>query len=226
MTEKINLLIEGGKASGGPPLGPALGPTKADVKEVVKEINEKTKDFEGMELPVEVEVDTETGKFTIEVGAPTLSSIVKKELFLEKLSAEPGEKHVGDMTIDQVIKVSRSMKNKSLAKTDKGTVKEVLGSLISFGIEVDGEDPRKAIKKVEEGEYDAKISGEEKLEEVTKEEILKKEEELQKEIEKIEEAEAEEAAEKEAEKEDEEDEETEGEETEGEEATEKEEVEK
>ena len=38
--------------------------------QVVNTINEKTKDFPGMKVPVKVEVDTETKKFTVEVGIP------------------------------------------------------------------------------------------------------------------------------------------------------------
>ena len=68
--KSISALVSGGEASAGPPLGPALGPMGVNVLQVVNTINEKTKDFPGMKVPVKVEVDTETKKFTIEVGIP------------------------------------------------------------------------------------------------------------------------------------------------------------
>ena len=68
--KSISALVTGGEASAGPPLGPALGPIGVNVLQVVNMINEKTKDFLGMKVPVKVEVDTETKKFTVEVGVP------------------------------------------------------------------------------------------------------------------------------------------------------------
>ncbi|MEM2794518.1 MAG: 50S ribosomal protein L11, partial [Thermofilaceae archaeon] len=47
----FQFLVEGGKASAGPPIGPALGPLGINVLEVVKKINELTKDFAGMRVP-------------------------------------------------------------------------------------------------------------------------------------------------------------------------------
>ena len=54
MAQRINVLVDAGKASAGPPLGPALGPLGVNVTEVIAKINEKTKDFAGMKVPVEV----------------------------------------------------------------------------------------------------------------------------------------------------------------------------
>ena len=66
--KSISALVSGGEASAGPPLGPALGPMGINVLQVVNMINEKTRDFPGMKVPVKVEVDPETKKFTVEVG--------------------------------------------------------------------------------------------------------------------------------------------------------------
>jgi len=58
--QKISSLVTGGGASAGPPLGPALGPLGVNIMEVINSINDKTKDFEGMKVPVTVIVDTDT----------------------------------------------------------------------------------------------------------------------------------------------------------------------
>ena len=65
--EKIDVLVEGGKATAAPPLGPALGPLGVNIGEVVGTINEKTKAFAGMKVPVKVTVDSDTKEFDIEV---------------------------------------------------------------------------------------------------------------------------------------------------------------
>ena len=79
MTEKksVSALVTGGEASAGPPLGPALGPMGVNVLQVVNTINDKTKDFSGMKVPVKVEVDPGTKKFTVEVGVPPTASFDK-----------------------------------------------------------------------------------------------------------------------------------------------------
>ena len=72
--KSVSALVSGGEASAGPPLGPALGPIGVNVLQVVNMINEKTKDFPGMKVPVKVEVDSETKKFTVVVGIPPTAS--------------------------------------------------------------------------------------------------------------------------------------------------------
>jgi len=59
MKEKIEALIEGGKATPGPPLGPKLGPLGVNVGKLIADINAATKDFAGMKVPVIIEIDTD-----------------------------------------------------------------------------------------------------------------------------------------------------------------------
>ena len=61
----INGLIEGGKATGGPPFGPALGPLGVNIAKIVDEINQKTKSFEGIKVPVKVIVDPATKNYRV-----------------------------------------------------------------------------------------------------------------------------------------------------------------
>jgi len=185
MTDTISVLIEGGKASAGPPLGPELGPTPVNVQDVVNEINEKTKNYEGIEVPVDVKIDKDSGEFEVEVGSPPVSALIKKELNIDKLSGEPNKYKVGDLKIDQIIKIARSTKENSLAKTDKKLVKEVIGASQSMGILIDGKEPQQVMKEVEQGKHNAKIEGEEELEEVSKEEIEQRKQELEEKMEKI-----------------------------------------
>ena len=63
--QTISSLVTGGEASAGPPLGPALGPIGVNIMQVINAINEKTKEFQGMKIPVSVIVDTESKKWEI-----------------------------------------------------------------------------------------------------------------------------------------------------------------
>ncbi len=84
MAEVLELLVDGGKASSGPPVGPALGPLGLNIMQVVKDINDKTKAFEGMKVPVKLTIDTKTKAYEISVGTPPTSSLILRELGLEK----------------------------------------------------------------------------------------------------------------------------------------------
>ena len=66
--DTVEVLIEGGTATPGPPLGPALGPFGINMMQVVDEINKKTADFAGMKVPVKVSIDRDTKDFEIEIG--------------------------------------------------------------------------------------------------------------------------------------------------------------
>ncbi|HEQ78855.1 MAG TPA: 50S ribosomal protein L11, partial [Euryarchaeota archaeon] len=70
MAEVIEVLVDGGKASAGPPLGPALGPMGLNIGQVVKDINDKTKAFVGMKVPVKLEIDPKTKEYQITIGTP------------------------------------------------------------------------------------------------------------------------------------------------------------
>ena len=71
--EKVEALVDGGKASAAPPLGPALGPMGVNIGQVIAEINKKTDAFKGMKVPVTVLIDKETKEFSIEIGTPPTS---------------------------------------------------------------------------------------------------------------------------------------------------------
>jgi len=158
MAETIEALVEGGKATAGPPLGPALGPLGINIMDVVNTINEKTKHFEGMKVPVKVIVDPKTKKFEIQVGTPPASALILKELNAEKGSGAPSTHKIGNLTIDQVIKIAKMKYEGLLGRDLKSKAKEIIGTCVSMGVRVEGKDPREVQKEIDEGKYDAKFS--------------------------------------------------------------------
>jgi len=150
----VELLISGGQATAGPPLGPALGPLGVNVMMIVNKINEVTKDYAGMKVPVKVAVDPETKEFEVTVGTPTASALIVSELKIEKGSGTPNTAKVGNLTIEQVLRIAKIKRQELLAKTLKSAAKEVLGSCVSMGVTVDGKDPREVQKEIDEGKHD------------------------------------------------------------------------
>jgi large subunit ribosomal protein L11 len=158
MTDTIEVLVEGGRASPGPPLGPALGPMGVNVVQVVAKINEKTKAYEGMKVPVKVLVDPKTKTFEIKVGTPPTSSLLVKEIKAEKGSGAPNTLKVGNITIEQAIKVANMKQDSLMGKDLKMRVLEVIGVCVSSGITVEGKEPKVIQKEIKEGKWDAKFA--------------------------------------------------------------------
>ncbi len=156
--EKVEALVEGGKASAAPPMGPALGPLKVNIGAVITEINKKTEAFKGMKVPVKVVVDTETKEFSIEVGTPPVSQLVKKECGVDAGSGAPHENKVGNLAIEQVIKVAKMKKDAMIVNNLKSAVKSVIGSCHSTGVLVEGKPAKESEKEVDAGKYDDLIA--------------------------------------------------------------------
>ncbi len=157
-TETVEALIEGGKASAAPPLGPALGPLGVNIGQVIAEINKKTDSFKGMQVPIKVEVDKSSKEFTVSVGTPPTSALIKKEASIQKGSGKPHAEKVADLAIEQIIKISKMKDDDLHGKTPKARVKEVIGTCNSMGVLVEGKPAVDALKDVDAGTYDKEIA--------------------------------------------------------------------
>jgi large subunit ribosomal protein L11 len=121
---------------------------------IVNKINELTKDYAGMKVPVKVLVDPDTKQFEVTIGTPTTPALIVSELKIEKGSGTPHTAKVGNLTMEQVIKVAKIKRPELLAKTLKLAAKEVLGSCVSMGVTVENKDPREVQKEIDEGKHD------------------------------------------------------------------------
>ena len=158
MAEVLEVLVDGGKATAGPPLGPALGPMGMNIMEIVKAINDRTKSFEGMKVPVKLVIDTKTKAYTIEVGTPPTSALILKEIGAEKGSGEAGKTRIGNLSIAQAIKIANMKADVMLAKDLKGRVLEVVGTSVSMGVTVDGKNPKDVTAEIRAGKYDKALA--------------------------------------------------------------------
>ncbi|NLF88613.1 50S ribosomal protein L11 [Candidatus Bathyarchaeota archaeon] len=150
----VEVIVSGGQANAGPPLGPALGPLGVNIVAIVNKINEVTKAYAGMKVPVKVAVDTEDKTFEVTVGTPTASALIVAELKIEKGSGTPNSVKVGDLTMEQIVKIAQIKGPQLLAPTPKAAAKELLGTCVSIGVTVEGKDPRDVQKEIDEGNYD------------------------------------------------------------------------
>ncbi|HLN33824.1 MAG TPA: 50S ribosomal protein L11 [Nitrososphaeraceae archaeon] len=153
--KSISALVTGGEASAGPPLGPALGPLGINVLQVVNTINEKTKDFLGMKVPVKVEVDSETKKFTVEVGIPPTTALIAKEAGITKGSGTSGKDYVGNISMSGIVKIARMKIDVSYALDLKNCSKEIIGSCVSSGVKVEDKPAKDLYTDINSGKYDS-----------------------------------------------------------------------
>jgi large subunit ribosomal protein L11 len=156
MPEKkvVEVIVSGGQANAGPPLGPSLGPLGVNIMAIVNKINEVTKEYAGMKVPVKVSVDTEDKSFEVTVGTPTASALIVAELKIEKGSGTPNSVKVGDLSMEQILKIAKIKSSQLLAPTIKDATKEILGTCVSIGVTVEGKDPREVQNEIDAGTYD------------------------------------------------------------------------
>ena len=162
--QRLEIMVEAGKATAAPPLGPALGPTGVNIGQVIAEINRRTNDMKGMQIPIKLNVDTDTKEFAIEVGTPPAASLIKKEAGVEKGASNPLTEKVADLLIEQIIKIAKMKEDALLGKDLKMRVKEIIGTCHSMGILVEGKPAHEAIKELEAGAFDEEIRTEKTIE--------------------------------------------------------------
>jgi large subunit ribosomal protein L11 len=124
--------------------------------EIINTINEKTKDLEGMKVPVEIHIDSDKS-FTIEVGSPQTSALIKKELGIKKAVGSVKSEVSGSLSFDQVLKIAKSKYDQLIARSKKSAVLEVLGTCRSMGVNVDNKPPQVTIDNIKAGKLDSKL---------------------------------------------------------------------
>jgi large subunit ribosomal protein L11 len=151
----VELIVNGGQANAGPPLGPALGPLGVNIVAIVNKINEVTKEYAGMKVPVKISVDPEDKTFEVTVGTPTASALIVAELKVEKGSGTPNTVKIGDLSMEQLVRIAKIKGPQLLAPTVKKATKELLGTCVSLGVTVEGKDPREMQKEIDAGTYES-----------------------------------------------------------------------
>jgi len=151
MAKKVTLefLVKGGEATPGPPIGPALGQNQLPVGKVVAEINKATSQWKGLLVPVKVIIDPSTREYQIEVGIPTTSALIMKEAKIGKGSGQAGKEFIGDLPIEKVIEIAKMKMNEMYCRDLKSAIKQVLGTMVSMGVSVEGKNPKDVQKNLD-----------------------------------------------------------------------------
>ncbi len=157
---KIKLLTEGGNMVPNPTLSQKLGPAGLNLNQVIQQVNKATLEFKGLKVPIELDVDTSKRTFEVKVFSPPASELLKKELGLEKGSGMQKKIKMANLSIEQVISVTKSKYPNMLAKSLKSAVKSIVGTCGPLGVLIESKEPKEVQIEIDEGKYDREIKEE------------------------------------------------------------------
>ena len=156
----IKILAEGGSMAPGPALSQKLGPAGINIGQVISKVNDATKNFKGMKVPVEIDVDMGTKQFEVKVFSPPVSELLKKELGVEKGSGAQKKMQIANASIEQIILIAKTKLPNLLCNDLKSAVKSVVGTCVSLGILIENKPAVEIEKDIDEGKYDREIKEE------------------------------------------------------------------
>ena len=136
VTGFIKLQIPAGQANPAPPVGPALGQKGVNIMEFCKQFNARTKEQQGLIIPVIITVFSDKS-FTFITKTPPAATLLLKALKLEKGSGEPNRNKVGKVTKKQVREIAESKMVDLNAASVEAAMSMVAGTARSMGITVE-----------------------------------------------------------------------------------------
>lgn len=130
---KVKLQVPGGQATPAPPVGPALGQHGVNIGEFVNKFNQKTKDANGMIIPVEVYIYTDR-TFDFITKSPPAAVLLKRAANIAKGSGSPNKEKVGTVKKSQVLEIAKIKQKDLNAETLDAAAKIIEGTARSMGI--------------------------------------------------------------------------------------------
>jgi len=137
VTTVIKLQAKGGQATPAPPIGPALGQHGVNIGQFVSQFNERTKEMNGMIVPVEINVYADR-TFDFVVKSPPAAELLKQAAGIVKGSGIPNKEKVGKVTQAQVAEIAKTKIKDLNAFSIEQAQKIIEGTARSIGVEVEG----------------------------------------------------------------------------------------
>lgn len=135
VSAQVKLQIPAAKATPAPPVGPALGQHGVNIMGFVKEFNERTKDQEGLVIPVVITVFADRS-FSFITKTPPAPILLLRAVGVEKGSAKPNTEKVARVTRAQVREIAKTKLPDLNATSIESAMSMVEGTARSMGIEV------------------------------------------------------------------------------------------
>lgn len=136
MTGFVKLQIPAGQANPAPPVGPALGQKGVNIMEFCKQFNARTKEQQGLIIPVIITVFSDKS-FTFITKTPPAATLLLKAAKVEKGSGEPNRNKVGKVTKKQVREIAEMKMADLNASSVESAMHMIAGTARSMGIVVE-----------------------------------------------------------------------------------------
>ncbi|MEX0602024.1 MAG: 50S ribosomal protein L11 [Bacteroidota bacterium] len=136
VTGFIKLQIPAGQANPAPPVGPALGQKGVNIMEFCKQFNAKTKDQQGLIIPVVITVFSDKS-FTFITKTPPAATLILRAAKIEKGSGEPNRTKVAKVTKHQVREIAELKMPDLNAGSVEAAMNMVAGTARSMGVTVE-----------------------------------------------------------------------------------------
>ncbi|KAI0250185.1 ribosomal protein L11 [Lactifluus subvellereus] len=149
----IYLRATGGEVGASSALAPKIGPLGLSPKKVGEDIAKATTAWKGLRVTVQLTIQNRQAQVSVVPSASSLVIRALKEPPRDR-KKEKNIKHAGNIALDEIYEIARTMKYKSLSKDLAGGVKEILGTAQSVGCTVDGRPPHDVIEAINAGEID------------------------------------------------------------------------
>lgn len=147
----VVLRAVGGEVGSASTLAPKVGPLGLSPKKVGEDIQKATMDWKGLKVTVKLTIQNRQATVSLLPSASSMIIRALKEPPRDR-KKEKNIKHSGNLTMDDIISIARTMRPRSMARTLAGTVKEILGTANSVGCTVQGEAPTEIQAKIDSGD--------------------------------------------------------------------------
>ena len=133
----VKFQVPGGQATPAPPVGTSLGRFGINLGQFVQQFNERTKDANGMAIPVVVNIYTDR-TFDFITKSPPAAVLLKQAAGVAKGSGVPNKEKVGQVTADQITEIVK-VKMADLNSRDLDHARRMIeGTARSMGLKVEG----------------------------------------------------------------------------------------
>ena len=136
VTAVVKLQLPAGKATPGPPVGSTLGPHGINIPHFTKDFNDKTKDKEGLVIPVVITIYADRS-FTYIMKTPPAPVLIKKACGIETASATPNRTKVAKLTKAQLEDIAKMKMPDLNAASVEAAMSMIAGTARSMGITVE-----------------------------------------------------------------------------------------